>query len=742
MLRLNGLIQKHHRGVIAFWILAVVLALPFTVRQADHLSSGGYAVPGSQSTSVDHVVARYFPEISQTNLAVLFWPKRGIAATTTEADIRKVERGLEAVPSVWLPHRAREAALFGAELGPVIMPLQTSLNEDGTQRAVESLQTRLHIDRPQRSSVAMHFLGESALWAALDATSKRELASAEKIGIPILLIVLLVIFGSLAAAALPLTLGAVAVAVTGALIYFLSLTTQLSVFVTNTASMLGIGVAVDYSLIVLARVREELRDGESLAEARRIALSTSGRAVVVSGFTVVASLLGVLLVPIQAVRSMALGAILVVAVSVLVTMTLLPALITALGDRRIRRSSRLQRTPISQRVRVDWSRWARSIMRRPKLSLALAVLPLALLCVPVASLKTGTGALRQLGQSNETRIALVEASNVSSPGALGPASVTLTNTQGISHAALAAQVDRLRELAGEYRGVRDVSLPKVASDGSYAFFSVTPASDPESDAAKVLVGTLRTRLSRRAKQAGLTLEVGGTSASQVDETHAVATSIWKVLALVLVLAFLVLLVLLRSITLPLKAVLANLLSVGAAYGVLVIVFQWGWLDPVLGYHSLGHLDILTPPLILAIVFGLSMDYEVFLLSRIRERWRVHGDSRLAVAEGLARSARTITSAAFILVCVFAIFIGTGMPAIKELGLGAAVAIGLDATLVRLVIVPAAMELLGDWSWWFPTWLSRSLDAVSINPQESAPVASVTPVAETMPTAGLSTSTSR
>jgi RND superfamily putative drug exporter len=391
----------------------------------------------------------------------------------------------------------------------------------------------------------------------------------------------------------------------------------------------------------------------------------------------------------------------------------------------------VQKALIFSRIRVDWSQWARRIMRHPRLSLALAVLPLAMLCVPVASLKTGTGALRQLDQRNETRIAFTEASKVSSPGALGPASVTLANTKKISRAGLSARVDTLRELAAKYRGVREVSLPKFAGDDSYAFFSVTPSSDPESSAAKSLVGTLRDGLARQAHEAGLNLEVGGTSASQIDETHAVATSMWKVLGLVLVLAFLVLLVLLRSVTLPLKAVLANLLSVGAAYGVLVIIFQWGWLDPVLGYHSLGHLDILTPPLILAIVFGLSMDYEVFLLSRIRERWRVHGDSRLAVTEGLARSARTITSAAFILVCVFAIFIGTGMPAIKELGLGAAVAIGLDATLVRLVVVPAAMELLGDWSWWFPAWLSRSLSVLAVDPPESARVAAVAGAVETV-----------
>jgi RND superfamily putative drug exporter len=183
---------------------------------------------------------------------------------------------------------------------------------------------------------------------------------------------------------------------------------------------------------------------------------------------------------------------------------------------------------------------------------------------------------------------------------------------------------------------------------------------------------------------------------------------WKIILFVLGLSYVVLLILLRSVVLPLKAVLMNLLSVGAAYGVLVVVFQWGWLDGLLGFHHLGHLDVLTPPLVLAVVFGLSMDYEVFLLSRIRERWEATGDSRQAVAEGLAASARTITSAALIMASVFLVFTFTGVPSIKELGLGNAIAIIIDATIVRLILVPATMELLGDWNWWLPKPLARIL----------------------------------
>jgi RND superfamily putative drug exporter len=223
---------------------------------------------------------------------------------------------------------------------------------------------------------------------------------------------------------------------------------------------------------------------------------------------------------------------------------------------------------------------------------------------------------------------------------------------------------------------------------------------------------------------GVRVDVGGITAAESDIEALISGSMWKVLLFVLGLSYLVLLILLRSVLLPLKAVAMNLLSVGAAYGILVAIFQWGWLDGVLGFESRGHIDTLTPPLVLAVVFGLSMDYEVFLLSRIRERHEATGDTQRAVAEGLARSARTITSAALIMVAVFAVFVGTGVPSIKELGLGCAVAIALDATLVRLVLVPAAMVLLGGWNWWLPRPLARVLPRTSIEElPDAAPVPS-------------------
>jgi RND superfamily putative drug exporter len=254
-----------------------------------------------------------------------------------------------------------------------------------------------------------------------------------------------------------------------------------------------------------------------------------------------------------------------------------------------------------------------------------------------------------------------------------------------------------------------VGEPTFSRDGRSALIEVVPRHDPESAEARAMVDRIRSGETGGPSFARVAdVEVGGATASVEDFRDLVSGSMWKIALFVLAFSYLVLFFLLRSVLLPLKAVLMNLLSVGAAYGVLVAVFQYGWLDGITGYDSLGYINTMTPPFLLAIVFGLSMDYEVFLLSRIRERYDATGDTRLAVAQGLAKSAATISSAALIMVAVFAVFAGTGVPSVKEIGLGLAVAIALDATLVRLVLVPATMQLMGRWNWWLPGPLERRL----------------------------------
>jgi RND superfamily putative drug exporter len=690
MLRLARLLRRRKRLVLLVWAVIVLAAVPFAARQSEDLSSGGFEVPGSQSAAVDRALAS-FPGVPRAELAAVLVPEAGATPEQLRSAVGRVAGAAGPVAGVTLPDAARDQALRqAAQGGTVVVPLRAETDEDGATDVATDLRERLDVSGGAVDGVATHFVGQGALWAAMQELSKEDLAKAESAGFPVVLLILLFVFGSLAAAALPLALGFVSVLVTGALIYVLSQSMEMSVFVTNMASMIGIGVAVDYSLFIVARYREEVAAGRSHDEARGVALATSGLAVLFSGLTVIISLAGLWMVDNTAIRSMALGAMLVVGVAVLAATTLLPVL---LGRRAVKRWRFLQRPP--RTGPGFWQRWTDGVMKRPVLAATATTAVLLALAAPVLGLSTGTGALDQFPDDHEARQGFEAAAALTGPGASSPVRVVVGDP---------AAADGVRAAMERERGLAEVAAPVPSRDGSAVLISALPRDEGESDAAKATVDRLRDALPAAAGD-GVRVDVGGVTASQSDITDLVSGSMWKILLFLLGLSYVVLLVLLRSVVLPLKAVLMNLLSVGAAFGVLTLVF--------------GTVDTLTPPLVLAVVFGLSMDYEVFLLSRIRERYEVTGDTRRAVAEGLAASARTITSAALIMVAVFGVFIAVGVPSIQQIGLGTAVAIAIDATLVRLILVPAAMELLGDWNWYLPRPLARILpraDFEAVAPQ--------------------------
>jgi uncharacterized membrane protein YdfJ with MMPL/SSD domain len=720
MLRLDALIRRRRKLFLGAWALIVLAALPFAARQSEHLSGGGFDVPGSQSVVVQQAVVHDFERAQGSTLAAVLVPHGDVTSAEIRTALAKVGTAADAADDVALAPAARGQALRQLQAdGPrtLVVPLQTRVGDSDAIDVAVDLRKALGIsDQAADAPVAFHLVGQGALWAGMQDLSKEDLAKAESIGFPIVLLILLGVFGSLVAALMPVALGLVAVMVTGALIYALSLMTGMSVFVTNMASMIGIGVAVDYSLFVLARYRQEIADGRDPDDARAIALATSGVAVTFSGLAVIVSLAGLFIVDTMSVRSMALGAILVVAVSVLAATTLLPALI-GLAGRRAWESGRVvgsvtgwlgRRLPRRSGIErgTFWARWTGAIMRRPVLAAAGSAAVLLALAFPALQLQMSNGALQQFPDAHETRVGFDAAAKVIGPGAASPVEVVAPRD------ALAVVQRTLRD----DREILRVEPPTLSRDGETVLVRGIPRHDGESAPARALVERLRDELPAGA-------HVGGSPAFGKDFADRISSSMGLIALFVLTLSYLVLLLLLRSVVLPLKAVLMNLLSVGAAYGVLVAVFQLGWIDGFLGFQSDGYIDALTPPLVLAIVFGLSMDYEVFLLSRIRERWSATGNSRTAVAEGLQASAKTITSAALIMTCVFGVFVLTGVPSIQQLGVGCAVAIALDATLVRLVLVPAAMELLGDWNWWLPRPLARVIPDVAI---EQAPVAALEP----------------
>ena len=722
MTRLAEFLGRRRRWVLAAWVAVLVLALPFAMKQTEHLTGGGFDVPGSQSMQVSEAIQEDFGGQAD-GIAVVLKAAPGATAAERGEAVSRLRAEVAEVDDVALSAAAAAQAQQQLRQGDVaLVPLRSDLSSDQLIDPAVDLREELEPGAAV-GGVTPYVVGQPALWAGMQEISKEDLAKAEGFGFPIVALILLVVFGSLAAAALPLALGLFSVLVTGALIYFISLQMTTSVFVTNMASMIGIGVAVDYSLFILARYREEREAGREPSQARAVALSTSGLAVTFSGLAVIISLAGLWMVDNQALRSMALGAMTVVAVSILTATTLLPALIAMLGDRVLpggvvgRASAffrrRFYRRRTAEQVAAGenrfWIAWTRRVMARPWRAVLGAGAVLLLLASPVLSLETGNEALAQFPKDSDVRVGTELASDQLGGGA-DPIQIVAAFDGAPDGADRAAVASFARELQGD-AGVSSVAPPAFAGDS--ALVQVTSRGASESDATIALVERLRESVvpaSALAERAAVA--VGGEPARGHDIKNQISGSMWKIVLFVLALSFLVLMVMLRSLLLPLKAVAMNLLSIGAAYGVLVAVFQWGWIDGFLGFESQGALDTINIPLIFAVVFGLSMDYEVFLMSRIRERYMAHGDNERAVAEGVSSSARTISSAALIMTAVFAVFTLTGVPSIKELGLGCAVAIALDATLVRLVLVPAAMKLMGAWNWWMPSWLDRMLPDLS------------------------------
>jgi uncharacterized membrane protein YdfJ with MMPL/SSD domain len=733
MVRLSGFASRRRWIVIGVWAGLLIAAIPLAMHQTDNLTGGGFDVPGSASQEVSTALADDYPEHQNGAVSVVLEAEPDAAPAQLDAATERVEAAVAGVPDFTLgPHALDRARDQLASDGVAVIPLDSELEPGRQNDPARDLREELDPGTTD-DGVTPYLAGQPAAWAGLQELSQEDLQQAERTGFPIVAIILLAVFGSLAAASLPLVLGFASVILTGAVIYLLSQQIEMSVFVTNMASMIGIGVAVDYSLFILARFREEVRGGRDAGEARARALATSGLAVTFSGLAVAISLAGLWVIHNQTLRSMALGAMIVVAIAVLAAVVLLPALIRVLGH-RVEAGGRVWsvmlftrratvgrfRRPGSSRAGAAgfWDHWTARVMRRPVVSVVAVSAVLLTLAVPVLSMKTGTGALDQFPDDHDV-VAGAELATDATGGATNPIEILAAfNSGGLSEPANRAATD---ELVGELR--REPQIARVEppqSSGGDALITAVAKPPSDSDASYALVNRLRDTIipsSTLAERADVA--VGGESARIVDVRDQIDGSMWKIVLFVLAFSYLVLLLMLRSVLLPLKAILMNLLSIGAAYGVLVIVFQWGWLDGFLGFESSGAIDTLTPPLVLAVVFGLSMDYEVFLLSRIRERYDAHGDNRRAVAEGLSSSARTISSAALIMTAVFAVFVLTGVPSIKELGLGNAVAIALDATLVRLILVPAAMQLMGRWNWWLPGWLDRILPDLNVEGDSSS-----------------------
>ncbi|GAB2853097.1 MMPL family transporter [Actinoallomurus bryophytorum] len=653
------------------------------------LKGGGFDDPGSGSSHAAKIINdRVGP--SDGELVVLYESR---SMTVDDPAFRTAVTGtLAKLPTSDVPH----VTTYWDTRSPALVSRDRHATYAAIRLTGADLQARLATYKRVRDDLAAPGLrtlrgGTIGVNSDLNRQTSAGLARAEMISTPILLVLLVVIFGSLVSALLPLAIGGVAILGAFTALRLLTLTTDVSTFAINVVTMLGLGLAIDYALFIVTRYREELRRTDSEQEALARTMATAGRTVAFSGITVAIALGGLLFFPQMFLRSMGLGGMAVVLVDMLAALTVLPALLALLG-RRVDALRLVRRRTGERTGRGAWYRLARSVMRRPVLYAVGSIAVLLALGAPFLGIRFGGVDVRALPPGAEARTVSTTLDRDFAHSSLSPIDVVLTG--GVSGPDLQGYTGRLRGLPG-------VSAVDIAGTGGGAtHVAVRTPADPQSSEARDLVKRIR------ALPAPGQVYVGGQTAELTDLLSSLSRVLPWTALFVAVVTFALLFAALGSVVLPLKALVMNGLSLSAAFGVMVWVFQDGHLSGLLGFTSTGTVEASQPVLILAVAFGLSMDYELFLLSRIREEWDRTGDNTAAVAVGLQRTGAIITNAALLLAVVIGAFTTSGISFIKLIGVGLLTAVVIDATVVRALLVPATIRLLGRANWWLPSPLRR------------------------------------
>ena len=526
------------------------------------------------------------------------------------------------------------------------------------------------------------------------------MGATEGIGLLAAIVILFVAFGSLLAMSLPVIAAIFGVGIGLVFVTLLSHLITVPSFAPYVAIMIGLGVGIDYALFIVVRYRTGLHDGLDPENANVLALTTAGRAVLFAGCTVIISLLGMFLMGINFIYGLSIGAVLAVLMTMVASVTLVPAIMGFAGTKLAAKEHKRRH----HRETVAY-RWSRQIQKRPWVMAGVSLAILVTIAVPMFSIHLGVADQGNDPTSLTTRRAYDLLAKGFGPGSNGPVLLAADFTGTTNQDSVTSFANTLRNDPE----VAFVAPANVNAAGNAAVVPVIPKGAPQDRSTERLVHRLRSEI----KQRGLAVHVGSVTAIAIDASDHVGARLPIMVAAVIVLSFLLLLAVFRSVLVAVKAGIMNLLSIGAAYGVIVAIFQWGWLRDVVGIGRPGPIEFWVPMMLFTVLFGLSMDYEVFLLSRVREEYLVSGDNATAVADGLASTARVITAAAAIMIAVFMSFVLGDLRVLKLLGLGLATAIFIDATVVRMVLVPATMELLGKANWWLPKWLDRIIPRISV-----------------------------
>jgi RND superfamily putative drug exporter len=704
--------SRHHYPTIAAWLIVAVGLVAAGQSQASR-TNDNLTLPGTDSTAATELLEDNLPaQAYGNNPLVLRSTGAKLTAAKQSKAIAKTVKRLRALPDVNSavdPLSRQNAAFLSKDRRIAYVPVYLGVGpgELTEDQAEAVLGAAGPAEAAGIEASVGGYVGQQL--------SKPSTEVSEAIGLTAAVIILLFAFGTATAMALPIVSAVIGLACALSLIRLLENAVQIPSVATTLATMIGLGVGIDYALFIVTRHKLQLREGMELRESIARATATAGGAVVFAGFTVVIALCSLAFAGIPLVSTLGFTAAIAVVVAVCAAATLLPALLGALGPRIDSLRVHLGKTHPDDREPHGWASWARGVAARPWRSAVAALAVLIVLAIPLLDLELGQNDISALPKDTTARQAYDGLTEGFGPGFNGPLLVT-AEFETAKEAKEA--MPKLQRAVGAGGDVAAVSAPSFDQRGTVAVFSVIAKSAPWKDETVELVERLRDPVIPNATAgSGGSAHVGGQTAGYIDLATQISDKLPLMIAIVVGLSFVVLLLAFRSLLVPVKAAAMNLLSVAASYGVVTAVFQWGWASSLIGLDHAIPIVSFVPLLMFAILFGLSMDYEVFLLTQMREHFKAHGKPDRAVVEGLANTGRVITSAAAIMVCVFTSFVLNGNPVVKEFGVGLALAIAIDSTLVRCLLVPAVMVLLGRWAWWLPGPLERLVPHVSIEGED-------------------------
>ncbi|MFI5100629.1 MAG: MMPL family transporter [Actinomycetes bacterium] len=699
--------RRRGRTVLA-WVAALALAIGLSAAFAGSFSAD-YSAPGSDSRQAQDLLSQRFPAQSGDTVSVVVHSTGAVTSPATKAQVES------------LLGRLAQQAHVASTSDPYTLP--GSIAPDGrTLLATLHLDVVNPADMPVTDTQKLLSLARSAQTGTLQVAlggqtveqAQQGQIGSEGIGLLAAVLILLLTFGSVVAAGLPIAVALAGLGVSSGLTGLIAAVVPVPDWSTSLATMIGLGVGIDYALLMVTRFREWRADGLDPESATVATLDTAGRAVLLAGSTVVVSMLGLFAMGLSFMRGAALVTIVAVLVVMLAAITLFPALLGYLGARIDRLRIPLPRRRRSAATRParenGWLRWSRFVQRHRIAAALTGVAVLLVLASPFLGTKFGFPDAGNDAEGTSGRTAYGLTAQAFGPGANGPLVVVAELPPGAS----AATVQTLATRLGAVPGVAAASPAQLNPAGDTAVITVVPTTGPQAQATEDLVNHLRDSVLPAATGgSGMTVHVGGVTATSIDITANITKRIPLLIGGVVLLSMLLLLVSFRSVVVAVKAAAMNLLSVAAAYGVVALVLQGGWFGQLFGIDNPTPLPAFVPVLMFAVLFGLSMDYEVFLVSRMREAWLRTGDNAASIVEGLAGTARVITAAAAIMIAVFAAFIPSPTVVLKVIGIGMASAILIDATVVRLLLVPAVMHLVGSRNWWMPAWMERRIPQVHV-----------------------------